>query len=233
MGLGDVFSIIKEHNKINVTDRKDYNENEGEFSMLKLETEIEWTAYPDIRPICLPWETDNNLIGKMVTVTGMGIKAVEEVEVKVVSNKHCGSKPEYEICAGGDKGRKGPCPIESGGPLVIAVAPDNYQLIGIVGETMRCEGSTEKKPHLSYPRVSEDVLKWINNVKVDGKECSYAVTSTSTIRTTTTSEATFSTSSYTMTSTSTIRTTTTSEASFSTSSFKLTIAVMTLSYLLL
>ena len=203
--------------------------------MLKVETEIEWTSHPHVRPICLPLETDNNLIGKMVTVTAVGKKAVEEVEVKVVSNEHCGSNPpEYEICAGGDNGRKGPCPIESGGPLVIAVAPDNYQLIGIVGETMKCEeGTKEDKRYLSYPRVSEDVLKWINNVKVDGKECSYAVTSTSTIRTTTTSEATFSTSSYTMTSTSTIRTTTTSEASFSTSSFKLTIAVMTLSYLLL
>ena len=209
MGLKDLLSIV--YNTINVTDRKDYNENEGEFSMLKLETEIEWTAYPDIRPICLPWETDNNLIGKMVTVTAVGIKAVEEVEVKVVSNKHCGSKPEYEICAGGDNGGKGPCPNEYGGPLVVAVAPDNYQLIGIVGETMKCkEGTKEDKRYLSYPRVSEGVLKWINEVKKDGKECSYAVTSTSTIRTTTTSEA-----------------------SFSTSSFKLTIAVMTLSYLLL
>ena len=178
MGLKDLLSIV--YNTINVTDRKDYNENEGEFSMLKLETEIEWTAYPDIRPICLPWETDNNLIGKMVTVTGMGIKAVEEVEVKVVSNKHCGSKPEYEICAGGDNGGKGPCPHEYGGPLVVAVAPDNYQLIGIVGETMRCDGSTEKKPHLSYPRVSEDVLEWINEVKVDGEECSSSITDSST-----------------------------------------------------
>ena len=144
-----------------------YN-NDGEFMMLKLETEINWTTQPHIRPICLPSaETYNNLTGRMATLTAFTGR-VEEVELKIVSNDLCDRALVTEICAGAEVNKKGPCEGEVGNSLVTEVSPGNYELVGMVKKTIKC-GGTVKNKYIPYKKINEFVLEWINENKEDGR----------------------------------------------------------------
>ena len=64
--------------------------------MLKLSQEINWAAYPYIRPVCLPTNPRYDYAGVTATVTGWGrltsgfsSNALMEVDVTVLTNDAC------------------------------------------------------------------------------------------------------------------------------------------------
>jgi len=120
-----------------------------DFALLKLESPIDWTSYPNIRPICLPDSVDTSSDGKKAIVTGWGNMAISvadtvkfpdqlrEVTVKVISNRKCQRLykkgdasfdknliTDDMICAGVATGGKDICQGDIGGPL-ITTADDN------------------------------------------------------------------------------------------------------------
>ena len=73
-----------------------YSNLNYDFSMIKLETEVDFQAYPNIRPICLPTDPSETYTGVTATVTGWGAKCggqlatvLNEVNLTVLSNVAC------------------------------------------------------------------------------------------------------------------------------------------------
>ena len=87
-------------NIVAIKDHENYNKNtlNNDFSMLKLKTAIDFAAYPNIRPACLPADDSNDYAGQIATVTGWGTTSsggstsstLNEVDVNVITNDACG-----------------------------------------------------------------------------------------------------------------------------------------------
>lgn len=150
-----------------------------DFSLLELETSIDFSASLHIRPVCLP--TGNADFGGFNAITtgwgrlytgGPTSDKLMEVPLSVFTNEQC--KEQYGavlplsitsqmICAA-DGGDKGSCHGDSGGPLVTSgsgngVTPgQNYELIGVTswGKGNQCGLVTV------YARVTK-VLSWIES----------------------------------------------------------------------
>jgi len=149
-----------------------------DFSLLKLESPVDFSAYPHIRPACLP-ESDSNDYADLVAITtGWGTTSsggslsptLREVEVETMTNQDC-KQTDYPsnwifdemMCAGVDGGGKDACQGDSGGPLITSESGDgvtpgqNYQLIGVTSWGYGCAWS-------GYPGVYSritSVLDWI------------------------------------------------------------------------
>jgi len=153
---------------------KKYENNKqfnNDFALLKLDGVIDWSMYPNIRPVCLPF--GSGLFGGVTaTVSGWGATAtanfspqLQKADVTVLLNKQCkndyGWAPEQisskMICASSEDGR-GSCFGDSGGPLVTADEANNHLLIGVVsfGPT-NCTDTTYP---VVYARVTKR-LGWI------------------------------------------------------------------------
>ena len=90
-----------------IKDHESYNKNNlnNDFSMLKLASAIDFAAYPNIRPACLPPDDSNTYAGETATVTGWGTTSsggstsntLNEVDVTVLTNDDCGYKIYFFI----------------------------------------------------------------------------------------------------------------------------------------
>jgi len=136
MEIAEIF----EHPSYNVIADKKYD-----FSLLKLDSKIDFSSNSHIRPICLPSlrsSTSKDYDNYIATVTGWGLlkdtdypDKLQEVNVKVISNRECSTKyrplqstifpRKYQItdemiCAEAEDGNGGKdsCEGDSGGPLV-------------------------------------------------------------------------------------------------------------------
>jgi len=153
---------------------KKYENNKqfnNDFALLKLDGVIDWSMYPNIRPVCLP--SDSGLFGgATATVSGWGATAtanvspqLQKVDVKVLLNKQCKNDYGYApadiskkmICAAVPEGGKDACQGDSGGPLVTADESNNYLLIGVVSWG---EGCADANYPGVYARVTT-ALRWI------------------------------------------------------------------------
>jgi len=186
--LGDhKYTVSTETNSLRmniaaIKDHESYNKNNlnNDFSMLKLASAIDFAAYPNIRPACLPPDDSNTYAGETATVTGWGTTSsggstsntLNEVDVTVLTNDDCGNSYGYwpsditnkMLCANVDGGGKDSCQGDSGGPLVSSVGGNgvtpgqNYYQIGVVSWGIGCADADY--PGV-YARVSK-VLSWIN-----------------------------------------------------------------------
>ena len=80
-----------------IHDSFDIYELNYDFSMIKLDREVDFQAYPNIRPICLPTDPSETYTGVTATVTGWGTTSyggqlsnvLNEVDLNVLSNEVC------------------------------------------------------------------------------------------------------------------------------------------------
>ena len=114
-----------------------------DFSLLKMETSIDFVAHPHIGPVCLPTYENNSYENSVATVTGWGAIKFEEnindlkfpstllgVNVTVLSNDDCMQNKGYGqteislqmLCADVDGGGKNACTKDSGKNAFIILA---------------------------------------------------------------------------------------------------------------
>jgi len=167
---------------VQIKDHESYNDQttDYDFSLLKTTSALDFSAYPNIRPACLPQAGSSETYKDWVaTVTGWGTLSsdgstsnkLREVNVKVVSNNACKSSYGSSITsrmlcaeAAGGNGGKDACQGDSGGPLVSkaagsngVTAGQNYELIGVVSWGAGC---ADKDFPGVYARVTNQ-LSWI------------------------------------------------------------------------
>merc|ERR1712142_1350900 len=142
-------------NVVRVIDHPSYDRStlDYDFSLLQLDSAIDFASNEHIRPVCLPSDDSNTYAGQQATVTGWGTTSsggstsstLREVVVQVLSNTECTNKgyttsdiTANMICAGVEAGGKDSCQGDSGGPLVSSGSGDgttagqNYEQIGVV-----------------------------------------------------------------------------------------------------
>ena len=84
-----------------------------DIALLKMKENIEFTKFPNIRPICLPENSENDYNKERAIVTGWGkiltwgeySGVLRKVELSVMSNSECSSKYEPAMLSNGS------CPI--------------------------------------------------------------------------------------------------------------------------
>eukprot|EP00092_Neocalanus_flemingeri_P020759 GFUD01022494.1.p1 GENE.GFUD01022494.1~~GFUD01022494.1.p1 ORF type:complete len:390 (-),score=71.07 GFUD01022494.1:203-1333(-) len=166
-----------------------YNEGtkwNNDFSLLKMESTIDFAKYSHIRPICLPVDNTNDYHDLTATVAGWGTtesggstsNKLREVDVMVLSNNDCRDNYKYKeskvtdvmLCANTEGGGKDSCQGDSGGPLISSGYGDgftpgeNFELIGVVSWGNGCADADF--PGV-YARVSTQ-LEWIASTTADG-----------------------------------------------------------------
>ena len=158
-------------------------------ALAKLKKDIDFMKYPNIRPVCLPKDTEEDYVGKRATVTGWGMMEQEEVYPDklqfitgvVRSNLECskmkmGCKgntecavsgiPDNMLCVTHHGGKI--CKEDFGGPLVTKSDGKNYEQIGVASFTQRGCNHTG---YGGYTRVTT-VLSWIkDSVRTGHTEC--------------------------------------------------------------
>ena len=161
----------------------------NDFSLLKMETTVDFAGYPNIRPICLPVDNSNDFNDYTGTVSGWGTlksgskklaKKLLKAEVEVLTNTECVSDYKYKtskitenmLCAFAPG--KDSCQGDSGGPLVSAgpgngfTPGENFELIGVVSWGAGC--AKAGYPGV-YSRVSSQ-LQWISSTTAsDWRTC--------------------------------------------------------------
>merc|ERR1739848_160592 len=169
-------------NVVRVIDHPSYDRStlDYDFSLLQLDSAIDFASNEHIRPVCLPSDDSNTYAGQQATVTGWGTTSsggstsstLREVVVQVLSNTECTNKgyttsdiTANMICAGVEAGGKDSCQGDSGGPLVSSGSGDgvtagqNYEQIGVVSWGYGC--AVARYPGV-YARTSK-VISWINS----------------------------------------------------------------------
>ena len=168
------------------------NYNQGtkwnnDVALLKMKSNIDFAAFPHIRPICLPEDDSNDFREYIATVSGWGVlkkgelattNKLRKVELKVQTNSACANEYKYNssritdlmLCAIADGGGKDSCQGDSGGPLVSAGTGDgftpgqNFELLGVVSWGEGCGNASY--PGV-YTRVSKQ-LEWIADTTAEG-----------------------------------------------------------------
>merc|ERR1719402_821558 len=192
---GDVQVLLGEHDKSTSTESKvvrkklsaiidhpDYNNRnfDHDYSILKLDSPVNWAENNHIRPVCLPDAGTKYKSGEPVVVTGWGATksggdvagVLQEVTVKYIDNKECnddygrGKITPAMLCAAAPS--KDACQGDSGGPLVQPRSNNNnYALAGVVSWGYGC--ADPKYPGV-YARVTS-VIPWINDNTGDARSC--------------------------------------------------------------
>ena len=170
-----------------IINHPDYEETDYyinfDFSLIKLKSFINFSAYPHIRPVCLPTSPDKTYEDYDAVTTGWGATGdgrlankLQELTVRVLSNKGCREDYRYHhsqikdqmLCA--YNSGKDSCQGDSGGPLVTAghgsgvVPGQNYELIGVVSSGVSC--ADPEFPGV-YARVNNQ-LDWIRETTAQG-----------------------------------------------------------------
>ena len=177
----------------------DNNETEGQydFALFKLAKKIIWKDYPNIRPICLPTDPDEEYVGRKAIVVGSGsnikfdsatVKYAKELVVKVANKTVCEAGTFYDddnsqfldsyLCVEPvvKGGHQSACTGDSGGPLVATRSPQddgvtpgqNYELIG-VASFLKNVGIVDcvRKDMVNYFGRVTTVLDWIEGIMKD------------------------------------------------------------------
>ena len=101
-----------------------------DFSLLRLAEPVDFNSFPNIRPVCLPENSEETYAENFATVSGWGTTSsggslsnyLQEVMVNVLSNEECNG-PEYVyegaitdrmMCANVEGGGKDSCQGDSG-----------------------------------------------------------------------------------------------------------------------
>ena len=101
-----------------------------DLSLLKMKNTIDFSAYPLIRPVCLPTDPSHDYTAYTATVTGWGrlsssgsvSNTLQEVNVKVLANQVCSYNykhlhyaiTRHMLCANVEGGGKDACDGDSG-----------------------------------------------------------------------------------------------------------------------
>ena len=123
-----------------------------DFTLIKMKQTIDFSAYPHIRPICLPANGENTYSNFGAIVTGWGTtesggpgsNTLQEVDVNVLSNDLCKNDygygadeiTEQMLCANIDGGGKDSCQGDSGTDFT-----DFINVIEITGGPLITSGS--------------------------------------------------------------------------------------------
>ena len=136
----------------------DYNSAnyQNDISILELDQALQLTAYPNIKPICLP-ASGTTYPNSTATVSGWGtlssagnlVVHLNEVDVTVFADGDCGSMNSYMssdmLCAGVKEGGQDSCQGDSGGPLFTSDPANNgaKTLIGVVSWGFGCAAADQ------------------------------------------------------------------------------------------
>jgi len=139
---------------------------DNDYALLKLSSPVDFSAYPHIRPACLPKLASVDYAGFTGTISGWGTtesggdtsNVLLAANVTIISNEECRSSMGYSItdqmmCAAAPD--TDTCQGDSGGPLVVP-NPELYEVVGVTSWGYGCAGST---PGV-YARVTS-ALGWI------------------------------------------------------------------------
>jgi len=157
-----------------------------DFAILVLGRAVQWKKA--VQPVCLPTDPTATYLDRMVTTTGWGSldydyggypDELQEVDVKVISNKKCNEMYKSGItknmmCAIEENGEGGKdaCSGDSGGPLIAdrqGVTVDGKQQYEQVGVVSWGRGCAEADYPGVYARVT-DQLDWIKE-NMQGETC--------------------------------------------------------------
>ena len=147
---GDTSFMI---NVVNIKQHEDYDSQttKNDIALLELSHPVNLTAYPNIKPICLPGlhKTYGGQVGVVsgwgTVGSGLSLTAhLHEVTVSIYSDGDCGAMEGYMsedmICAGLKTGGKDSCQGDSGGPLFTKDQDNNgaATLAGVVSWGFGC-----------------------------------------------------------------------------------------------
>ena len=156
-------ATIKQHPDFN------YFTLTNDIAILELTEPVSLTAYPNIKPACLP-EAGALFPGEAI-VSGWGkvaqgshaTSSLYEVGVTVFADGDCGNvnseMTEDMICAGVMVGGKGTCQGDSGGPLV-AEDPARNNSMSLIGVVSFAEGCAARDNLTVYAEVSH-FIDWL------------------------------------------------------------------------
>jgi len=153
----------------------------NDIALLHLGVKVSFTAFPGIKPICLPPQSAN-FIGKNAVTTGWGHTSyggnqpqiAREVTVPIQTQAECQAAYGYSvnqnmICAGLRAGGKDSCQGDSGGPLTVADGNGKHQLAGVVSWGDNCAAPRKYGVYTNVPNY----INWIHSVAKPGKHCLY------------------------------------------------------------
>ena len=152
----------------------------NDICLVKLSRPISFPTHPNVRPICLPPDTNNLYANYDAILTGWGKVSgdgqistfLQEAEVKILKDKKCkkafGSaitdrmfcigKPSQPIASA--------CNGDSGGSLIVQNG-ENFDSVGVV--SWGASGCQDKKPSV-MARVTT-ALAWIQKKTADSNYC--------------------------------------------------------------
>jgi len=163
---------------------KDGHKFNNDYTLLKLDEDVDFETNKNIRPICLPQDNRKSYEGQNAIVSGWGVTEDNEVpevllkkNVTVMSNDQCYSYKHQDfqpqitekmMCTAAAH-----CSGDSGGPLVSrSSGSETFELIGVVsyGPTKNCSMKLlEENYPVVYARVT-DQLEWIQAEAINGYE---------------------------------------------------------------
>jgi len=162
-----------------IIDHPDYDPStqENDISVLKLAEPLDLTAYPNIKPACLP-AAAASFSGATALVSGWGtvgsglplVAWLNKVEVSVLEDCSAYSiSYEDMLCASVPQGGKDSCQGDSGGPLVTSDGGNGgaYSLIGVVSWGYGC--AQQGQPGV-YSRVAHN-RAWLDGVLAGSETC--------------------------------------------------------------
>lgn len=155
---------------------------ENDISILKLESAVNLTMYPNIKPACLPTQTIgkpllNTFVDKPAVITGwkeptinnLSVFHLQEYMVNINNKTNCGNSTldPSMLCVASQKS----CQGDSGGPLV-AKDPNNYNAFSLIGVSSWGLGCSNKEgPHL-FADVSYFMQSgWLQTMLRDAVTC--------------------------------------------------------------
>jgi len=143
-----------------------------DIAILVLASPVDLRAYPHIKPVCLPKDSKQNLVGKRVMVSGWGRNSGNHLKklVKTIIQKNY---PESQLAAQSDSLDKDSCQGDSGGPLIMKDDDNNgaATLVGAVSGGDLCSDPDSDRTGVYADVVN--MLPWIKETM--SKDSSFTV----------------------------------------------------------